>query len=244
MKKFYLMLCMPLVFCSCSDSRNDDLEPDYHPKYSSFDLFIGEMGYIYIEESPANCTLNSSNPEIAVATFKEDSQWVEINAKGSGHALITLIDNCGKTVAKASVSSSYFGGPYIEELTNHRTLRSEVFIEAQDVTLKKQIEDELWQEIRKWQRTQYTFDSRTLKFTMINDKIGVKNEGTYEWDIESLTLKYNGVTEKYGFKVDQQRRNYVIEKNSTEAYKEKYPNAGISDVRYTRIWYDFSRLPI
>lgn len=200
---------------------------------------------LYVKESPANCTLNSSNPEVAVATIEEDSQWVEIKAKGSGHALITVIDNSGKIVAKAPVSSSYFDSPYIEEITNHRTLRSEVFIEAQDAALKKQIEDELRQEIRKWQRTQYTFDSRTLKFTMINDKIGVKNEGTYEWNIDSLTLKYNDVTKKYGFKIDhQQRTSYIIETNCTEAYKEKCPNAGISDVRYTRIWYDFNYLPI
>lgn len=244
MKQFYLILCISLAFFSCSDSSNNEPEPEYKPKYASFDLFIGEKGYVYVKEPRANCTLNSRNPEIAVAAFEVNSQWIEIEAKGSGSTLISVIDSSGKTIAEAFVSSGYFDSPCIEEITNHSKLRSEVFIEAQDAALKKQIEDELWQEIRKWQRTLYTFDSKTLKFTMINDKIGVKNEGTYEWSIDSLTLKYNDVVEKYGFKIDQQRRNYIIEINCTEAYKEKYPNAGISDVRYTRIWYDHNYLSI
>lgn len=90
-------------------------------------------------------------------------------------------------------------------------------------------------------KTKYTFDSDTKEFTMNNPRQEQMIEGTFDWSIDSLILKYNDVTEKYGFKIATGRICYVIQADKTEEYQLLYPDAGITSVKVKRIWYDWVR---
>lgn len=87
--------------------------------------------------------------------------------------------------------------------------------------------------------TLYTFDAETKIFTINNPRTGEKYQGSYDWNIDSLTLKYNDMTEKYGFKIATGRHHYLLWADKTEEYRLRYPDAGITSVRVKKIWYDY-----
>ena len=66
-------------------------------------------------------------------------------------------------------------------------------------------------------------------------------EGTYQWDLTSLTLTCNGKTTKYGFGFARgiTIHGYVIQADKTQEYQQRYPDAGITEVKVNHIWKDY-----
>lgn len=141
------------------------------------------------------------------------------------------------TPNEPKVIKSYFGSEDIEEIAMHPALRTEVFVDAADADVKEFIEDELWKYAKLRKRSKYVFNPVDRTFQMNIIQLGEIYNGTYEWSIDSLILNYNGVQEKYGFKIGAVDC-YVIQEDKTEEYKRLFPLAGITDVRLNRIWYD------
>ena len=68
---------------------------------------------------------------------------------------------------------------------------------------------------------------------------GIFKEGTYEWNITSLTLMYDDKTEKFGFKfATGMSHGYILQSDKTSEYQQRYPDAGITEVKVNYIWKD------
>ncbi len=118
-------------------------------------------------------------------------------------------------------------------------VKSEVIVEAKDAEKKLLIENELWEYVKQRQRTLYTFDGETKEFTMDIAQSGVKYKGTYSCNMDSLILKYDNTTERYGFQIAVGRVSYIIKADKTKEYQLLYPNAGITSVKVNRVWYNW-----
>ena len=89
----------------------------------------------------------------------------------------------------------------------------------------------------------YTFNQDTRKFT-IKTFSGVSYEGSYEWNLTSLTLMHDGKKEKYGFKfATRMSHGYIIEADKTEKYQRRYPDAGITEVKVNHVWKNNGIIP-
>lgn len=68
---------------------------------------------------------------------------------------------------------------------------------------------------------------------------GIFKEGTYEWNITSLTLMYDDKTEKFGFKfATGMSHGYILQSDKTSEYQQRYPDAGITEVKVNYVWKD------
>lgn len=244
MKKLtFIVASFILLFTACSDSNDSqDADTDKIIEHH-FSGFIGQEFHFVIDPKPNYCTLECDNPEIATVGFNYNSySSIYIKTHKEGTATVKVLNDKGKVIAMLTASVSYFGSAGLEEGINHPTFRYEVLVEADDADVKKQIEDELWTYLSTMQRSLYTFANETKTFTMKITETGEEYEGTYDWSINHLTLKYNGITETYGFEIDKLGRHYILLMDKTYEYQLLYPDAGITFVKYNRIWFDHYKL--
>lgn len=232
----YSMMLLVLSLFSCSDSDPEQLPDD--PIIHTRSGLIGENFYFSTNSTTLNnLSLESDDPEIAIGEFLTGINWIWIKTKKEGKTIVRLKDH-DKILATIYVSVRYFGGDDIEEIAMHPYLKTEVFVNAQDPAIKTFIEDELWKEAKQRKRTQYAFNERDKTFRMYIPQLEETYYGSYEWNIDSLVLRYNDVEEKYAFKIET-GSCYVIQADKTESYKLLYPDAGVTDARLKRIWYDY-----
>lgn len=115
---------------------------------------------------------------------------------------------------------------------------SGVIVKAKDIETQKKIEDELQVEGKSFIGTIYTFNRETNKFTM-KTLSRISHEGSYEWGITSLILRYDDRVERYGFNLATgMKYGYFIQADKTEKYQLKYPDAGITEVKVKHVWQD------
>lgn len=237
MKKGIFIIYSLLVFCSCSEK--EVIQETINPDVISFSGFVGERFYAFVEMKANGYKLKNNNPQIVTWDYIEKDDAICIYAINTGIGTIDVLDIEGNTRSIISVSACDFGSSNIEEISMHPTEKSEVFVEANDVDVKQLIESELEEDIRQKHRTLYTFDKKTKGFTMNIPQQNQMFQGTFDWSIDSLTLKYNNVTEKFGFQVATGRVCYIIRADKTKEYQLLYPAAGITSVKVKRIWYDW-----
>lgn len=172
-----------------------------------------------------------------------DEMGIYVITHKSGSTIIQLIDtNDDKIVYEIYVSVKYFGSPHIQEwgipLVECNPGYPGIIVEAKDTETKKIIEEELKNQGSLFIGATYSFDPNTLKFIMVTHS-GITYEGTYEWNITSLTLMYDGKIEKYDFKfATGMGSGYFIQADKTEEYQLQHPNAGITEVKVKRVWQD------
>lgn len=237
MKKLILLtLCLLPIFFGCSDSDNTEL-PD-KVIHKSFSGWIGDTHSLYFEEL-AHDKLEIDNLEIATAYFTE-LNFLKVQTKAEGRVTVTISNN-DKIIAIVHVTSHYFEHAELEEATNSKTLLPDIVVETPNAEIKKIIEEEIWADLLIRQQSIYTFDAKTWTFTIDIVKLGKKYEGTYEWKHNSLILKYNNITETYGFREETYgSRHFVLPADRTNEYQLKYPDAGITRVTYNRVLCDWS----
>lgn len=237
MKKGIFIIYSLLVFCCCSEK--EVIPETIEPAVTSFSVFVGEKVYTSIEMNANDYKLKNNNPQIVTWDYIKKDDLICVYALRSGLGSIDVLDTEGNIRSKIFVSASDFGGSNIEEISMHPTEKSDVFVEADNSDVKQVIEDELWMDIKQKHKTIYAFDRNTKGFTMNIPQQEQMIEGTFDWSIDSLILKYDNVTERYGFKVATGRVCYIIEANKTKEYQLLYPDAGITSVKVKRIWYDW-----
>lgn len=232
---FLLTISLLAFLCCCSD------EQPYVPENKSISIWEGEASHISIETELTHCdyTLLSEDPQIATAIF--DEMGINIITYKSGKTMIRLMDN-DKILCKIHVYVKYFNSPEIVDwgipLKDYPNCPG-VIIKAAELKILPQIEKELREESEPFIGATYTFDRDTRIFTMKNIS-EVYYEGTYQWDLTSLTLTCNGKTTKYGFGFARgiTRDGYVIQADKTQEYQQRYPDAGITEVKVNHIWKD------
>ena len=236
MKKGIFIIYSLLAFCCCAEK---EIIQETLPDVTSFAGFVGEKFYIFIEMKANGYKLKNNNPQIVSWEYIENDDAICVYAINTGIGSIDVLGVDGNIRSIISVSACDFGSSNIEEISMHLTEKSGMFVEANDAEIKQLIEDELEEDIRKKHRTLYTFDKKTKEFTMNIPQQEQTFQGTFDWSIDSLTLKYNNVTEKYGFQVATGRVCYIIRADKTKEYQYLYPSAGITCVKVKRIWYDW-----
>ena len=182
------------------------------------------------------------NQEIATAILDEMS--VCITTYKSGSTRIRLIDTDNNKIAcEISVYVKYFNSPEIVNwgipLKGNPDYPG-VIIKAVDLRIPPEIEIELREKEKPFIGATYTFNQETKKFTMKTDS-GIFREGTYEWNITFLTLMYDDKAEKFGFKFAtgiSLGYGYILQSDKTAEYQQRYPDAGITEVKVNYVWKD------
>lgn len=241
--RLLLIICLCLSSSACSEEQADE------PEKKEVSVWAGETKHVSIETDLThyNYTLKSENEEIATAIMNNNTQasiYVITHKKGKTMIRLIDIDN-NKILCEITVYANYFGSPEIIDCgipQEGYPGYPGIFVKAKDVETLKNIENELWTEGLTLIGVIYSFNRDTQKFTMKTDA-GIFYEGTYEWDITSLTLIHNNKIEKYGFQFAIGMMNrYLIQVDKTEEYQQRYPDAGITEVKVNRIWYDSGKI--
>ena len=169
-------------------------EQPYEVEKKSVSIWEGVTSHIIIETdlTEHNYKLESENQEIATATL--DVMGVCIATYKSGSTMIRLIDtDNNKIVCEIYVYVIYFNSSEIINwgipLEGHPGSPG-IIIKAIDLRIPPEIEIELREKEKPFIGATYTFNQETKKFTMKTDS-GIFKEGTYEWNITSLTLMYD-----------------------------------------------------
>lgn len=216
-------------------------EQPYEPEKKYVSVWPEYTEYVRIEAdlTHGNYTLKSDNQEIATAIICDDKTSVCITTHKSGATMIRLIDTDNdKIVCEVSVSVKYFGSSKIIDWGIPLEGSPGVIVKAKDIEIQKKIEGELQVEGRSFIGTTYTFNRETNRFTM-KTLSGIFREGFYEWDITSLTLRYDDRVEKYDFNLATgMKYGYFIQADKTKKYQFKYPDAGITEVKVKHVWQD------
>ena len=217
-------------------------EQPYEVEKKSVSIWEGVTSHIIIETdlTEHNYKLESENQEIATATL--DVMGVCIATYKSGSTMIRLIDtDNNKIVCEIYVYVIYFNSSEIINwgipFEGHPGSPG-IIIKAIDLRIPPEIEVELREKEKPFIGATYTFNQETKKFTMETDS-GIFKEGTYEWNITSLTLMYDNKTEKFGFKfATGMSYGYILQSDKTVEYQQRYPDAGITEVKVNYIWKD------
>lgn len=239
MKKGLFIIYSLLVFFSCSEK--EVIQETIKPTVTFFPLFVGERVYTSIEMKADDYQLKNNNPQVVAWEYTKRDSVICVYPLSAGIGSLDVLDMEGNIRSIISVTACDFDSRNIEEISMHRTEKPDVYVEANNSEIKQLIEDELWRDMKQKSKTKYTFDSDTKEFTMNNPRQEQMIEGTFDWSIDSLILKYNDVTERYDFKIATGRICYVIQADKTEEYQLLYPDAGITSVKVKRIWYDWVR---
>lgn len=237
MKSLAFLSLLILIFMS-SCSKNDSGESSLEPEILHLTGWIGEDWTLSLGIS-TGFTFECKDLDKVSISILPDSDELYVKTIGEGYATINLIDPGQNILMVIIVSSEYFGSEDIEEISNHPTAKCEVNVEARDENVRLFIENELWEEIRLRKRTTYSFNSKTKEFSMNIPQLGESNQGTYEWSLDSLTLKYNDKIENYHFEFATGRRTYILLADKTAYYSSLYPDAGITKVTFSRLLYDW-----
>ena len=233
-----------LIVLLLASSYGCSEEEPYEVEKKSVSIWEGVTSHIIIETdlTEHNYKLESENQEIATAILDEMS--VCITTYKSGSTMIRLIDTDNNKIAcEISVYVKYFNSPEIVNwgipLKGNPDYPG-VIIKAVDLRIPPEIEIELREKEKPFIGATYTFNQETKKFTMKTDS-GIFREGTYEWNITSLTLMYDDKTEKFGFKFAtgiSLGYGYILQSDKTAEYQQRYPDAGITEVKVNHIWKD------
>ena len=226
----------------CTSSYGCSEEQTYEVEKRSVSIWEGETSHAIIETdlSQHNYKLESEDQEIATATF--DEMGVCIATYKSGSTMIRLIDvDNNKIACEIYVYVKYFNSPEIANwgipLEGHPGSPG-IIIKAIDLRIPPEIEKELREKEKPFIGATYTLNQKTKKFTMKTDS-GIFREGTYEWNITSLALTYDDKTEKFGFKfATGMSHGYILQSDKTSEYQQRYPDAGITEVKVNHVWKD------
>lgn len=248
MKPFDFLLLIP-IFIMIGCSSTDDSTPVDNPKKGliEIDLVHGEMIRLWngtacsfeaIEDG--EYSIKSENPSIA--TGKVEGKVFKVIAGRPGETNLRITDKLGnETIIKCY--SRAFDSYWAENPLLHKLYQNSINVAANDQSVATLIKNELKA------MSADNHDFYVYKFNQNTDELLINSPatglvwGTYNWDFNSrtLTLNYNGITEKYRCDVMPQYPNifigapvlhYIlaITKDYTKEYKDKYPSAGIEEV--------------
>lgn len=179
--------------------------------------------------SDGEFSLVEENPEIATGWWTNDGKTIRIETHSVGKTGILVTDMVTEKTVSIIVSASYFGGDFRDrELGASGLAKVSTLVETQDAEITKAIETELKAEAEQ-KLNEYLFDPENNRLIIwlngTGQGTGRRYVGSYEWAIDSLTLNYNGISERYGFTLGN--GEHYIQKDVTDEYKIRYPDAHV-----------------
>mgnify|MGYP007007067905 CR=1 FL=1 len=231
-----------LIVLLLASSYGCSEEEPYEVEKESVSIWEGDTRHVIIETdlTEHNYKLESENQEIATATL--DVMGVCIATYKSGSTMIRLIDtDNNKIVCEIYVYVIYFNSSEIINwgipFEGHPGSPG-IIIKAIDLRIPPEIEVELTRK-RETIHWCYLYIQSGNQEVHNGTDSGIFKEGTYEWNITSLTLMYDNKTEKFGFKfATGMSYGYILQSDKTVEYQQRYPDAGITEVKVNYIWKD------
>lgn len=237
----FLLITILFISYGCSE------EQSYETESKTVSIWMGESEHINIETNLAhyNYTLELENQNIATAIIDDNIKGITIITHNKGKTKIWLLDtDNNKRLCEITIYSNYFSSPEIIDCGFPVDEVSDipgVIIKASNAEVQKIIKSELLKECKTLIGTTFSFNMNTLRFTM-KTYAGNFAEGTYEWTLNSLTLKYNNKVDIFDFKFAEKGArkygHYIIQADKTEKYQLQYPAAGIKEVKVCHYWQD------
>lgn len=218
----YIFLLLILFFISCSKNE-ESIANDNFIKLSSYSVrfLAGDECLIDVHSNTGDLSLVEENPKIATGWWTNNGKSIKIKGESVGITSIYVKDRYDPDVlSKIDIVSGYFEGYYKEIESDAITV-----IQVDDNVIQKEIEFELKVLAKARIGTLYSF-SKNTKTVIIREPQGKSYNGSYDWNIDSITIKTNETTQKYLFR---QVDDGLIEigLDLAEIYKRKYPNISI-----------------
>lgn len=237
-REFLLIAFVLIGLYGCSS------EQPHEPVKQEVYVWLGETKHASLKTEllQDNYVLKLEDQKIATVILDDDKMGINITALKRGRTIIRFVDTDNdKILYEITLVVKYlnsrgiinWGIPKGSYLDYPGTI-----IETKDVETQRKIEKELREEASPFINAIYTFNSDTGKFTIKTDS-GIFYEGSYDWNISSLTLMYAGKVERYSFNFAiGMPCGYIIQADKTEKYQQLYPDADITEVKVNHIWYD------
>lgn len=253
MKLFYQSLLIGTIICAgCGSKEVEEVIPPDTPAAVpiELDLVHKEQIRLWCKSSfsfeafdDGEYTIESQNPQVAEA--RVDGSIFTIKTHMPGETNIIIRNNLGgKSILKCysrTFTNVWSEAHELEEILNYK---NSMMVVAQDKLIADKIEQELKPTISN-RGYEFRFTEETNELSVLLPAQGSPVKGTYEWDFQTqtLTLCYKGITERYtcdiqpeypNFWVHQPRFIIEIKQDLTEKYALQYPEAGIEDVYVIR----------
>lgn len=229
MKSYHLYCLFIFLALQCLISCNDDSTDEIILEQNDVTIWIGQEATIGIISEIGSLSIISEDETIASAIIKDNKVIVKANKK-SGKTTLHLKNNSTKYTTTLIVYVQTLSGGWKEtEKTGHQY---EVFIEAEDEEIAKQLKQDLWESAVKLLGTTYGFYSDSQRLEVIT-RNGERAYGTFLFENEELTMSYNDNSEQY--KVTLLGLRFIgLTQDLTDIYKNEYPDAGINKVLIKR----------
>lgn len=239
MKAIMLIICSVLLFCCCA-SEKEEIEVPVKNKTTTHQYYqlIGEVIRISLDLDTNGYSIKNNNPEGLLCEYLNDKKVIRLTSIKEGELSIHIVDATGNVVQIHKVSASYWESNNIEICDEDSHEKKKAIVQTNNLEVKQTIEKQLTEYLHKRESTQYTFDAKTGRFTMNNALMEETYGGTYVWNIDSLILSHDGITERYGFQSTYKGMCLIIRYDKTKEYQALYPDGGITTVTVQEIWRD------
>lgn len=224
MKLKHFLILTIFILTSCSDKNKTSIDDDsiILSNYSIRFLAGDEYTVDVLSDTEA-LSLIEKEPKIASAWWTNDGKSIRIKGESVGSTSIYIIDKKQTDkVAEIKIISDYFAGNYKEDGSKAIII---VDVASQDKSIKDEIENDLKNIATCRTGTMYSFNNDT-RSVIISKQNGSKHTGSYDWNINQLTVITNDIIYNYAF---QHIGNNIVrlELNYLDTYKTKYPDTPI-----------------
>ena len=241
--RFLILLVTVLILVNCDSKEDESVNND---KIVELDLVNKEAirlwcRSIFSFEAKKNGQYIIESQDNSIAEVSVEGKKFTIRTRKPGTTEITIKSKSGeKSVLKCY--SRTFANVWVETAEVNRIYTNSAIVAATDKSVAEQLRTAL-KPISLNRGYQYTFAEDTNELTVWTAEGPV--QGTYLWEVETqtLTLNYNGRTERYFCDIQPAYPNFfqytprfivAIKQDLTEEYASKYPEAGITDVYIIR----------
>lgn len=240
MKTIILAICIALLSGGCA-SEKEKIVPPVDGKdevlTETYTCLIGEPIRITVDLEANGYSIKNNNPKELSYEYLSNVKVIRMISLQEGDLSIHITDVEGSIIRIIKITARYWECDNIEVSSDvYQNEKTKATVEAYNQEVKHTIEKELEESLSQRMGTKYSFDKKTRKFTMNNDKTGEKYEGTYVWNIDSLMLNHDGIIEKYGFRHTPRGKLFIICCDRTKEYQLLYPNDGITAITVQEIW--------
>lgn len=221
MRLKHFLILATYILTSCSNKNNMSID-DGSIILSNYSVHFlaGDECVVDVLSDTEALSLIEKEPEIASAWWTNDGKSIRIKGESVGNTSIYIKDKKQTDkVAEIKIISDYFAGNYKEDGSKAIII---VDVASQNKSIKDEIENDLKNITTSRTGTMYSFNNETRN-VIISKQNGSEHTGSYDWNINQLTVIINDITCNYAF---QHIENNIVmlELNYLDTYKTKYPD--------------------
>ena len=224
MKLNYFLILTTFILASCSDKNKMSIDDDsIILSTHSIHFLAGDEYTVDVLSDTEALSLIEKEPKIASAWWTNDGKSIRIKGESVGSTSIYIIDKKQTDkVAEIKIISDYFSGNYKEDGSKAIIIAD---VASQDKSIKDGIENDLKNIATSRAGTTYSFNNDTGS-VIISKQNGSKQTGSYNWNINQLTVITNDIICNYAFQ-HIENDMVMLELDYSDTYKTKYPDTPI-----------------